>query len=186
MKQKCRHAIALGLQDTLAKAQAKSLGQKHKGVTVLQTPKAFPRPQGHCITDTLSFGGVLVALTLVGAILWNFDQFEWTNRQLGFFFVNMVLGITPLVWAYHLLYPYFDRKRVQKGKRKALGRVVAIDHAGKVLQDDAQQRALIEVFDQEKRYLLVANQPGLSVRPNETVTVIWHSISQLCWIEQSA
>ncbi|MBB1139933.1 hypothetical protein H4K33_10600 [Myroides sp. WP-1] len=182
MKQKCRHAVALGIQDTIEYAQVRSLGKKRLGITTLQTPKAFPRPQGHCLIDTLSFAGVLVSLTLVGAILWNFERFDWTSRQLAFFFCNMVLGLTPLVWAYHVLYPWFDRKRVQKGKRQTVGRVVAVDHAGKMVEDDAQQRALVEVFHQDKRYLLVANQPGLSLTPNTTVAVTWNSISQLCWV----
>ncbi|MGG5577954.1 hypothetical protein ACPDHL_11530 [Myroides sp. C15-4] len=186
MKQQYRHVLALGLQDSIEQAQARSIGKKTKGMAALQTPKAFPRPQGHCLSDTLSFAGLLVSLTLVVAIVWNFENFDWTTREVVFFFLAMLMGLTPVVWAYHLLYPRFDRKRVQKGKLKAQGRVVAIDHAGKLIQEDAQQRALVEVFYQDKRYLLVANQPGLSLHPNTTVTVTWHSISQLCWIHETA
>lgn len=186
MKQKYRHTLALGVQDSIKEAHTRSIGKKIKGMEALQTPKAFPRPQGHCLSDTLSFAGLLVVLTLVLAIVWNFENFDWTTRQVGFFFLNMILGIIPVVWAYHVLYPRFDRKRVQRGKLKARGRVVAIDHAGKLVREDAQQRALVEVFYQDKRYLLVANQPGLSLQPNTAVTVTWHSISQLCWIHETA
>lgn len=186
MKQKLSHTVALGLQHADENSQARLFETSKSEVEVPPTSKAFPRPQGHCYTDTLSFAGLLVALTLTVAIIWNFENFDWTIRQVTFFFLTMLLGLIPIVWAYHLLYPRFDRKRVQKGKLKAMGRVVATDHAGKMVEDDAQQRALVEVFYQDKRYLLVANQPGLSVAPNTDVAVTWHSISQLCWIHEMA
>ncbi|QQU04616.1 hypothetical protein [Myroides odoratus] len=182
MKQPYRHSIELGVQGTIKPAPIRSLGKRRPGIEALQTPKAFPRPKGHCITDTLSFAGLLVALTLVVAIVWNFENFDWTKRQVAYFFLNMVLSLIPIVWAFHLLYPRFDRKRVQKGKLKALGRVVATDHAGKLVRNDAQQRALVEVVYQDQRYLLVANQAGLAVDSNATVEVTWSSVSQLCWI----
>ncbi|MDM1045770.1 hypothetical protein HX004_08300 [Myroides sp. 1354] len=182
MKQPYRQAIELGLQGTMKPISVRSLGKRKKGIEALQTPKAFPRPKGHCIMDTLSFAGLLVALILVGAIVWNFESFDWTKRQVAYFVLNMVLSLIPIVWAFHMLYPRFDRLRVQKGKRKALGRVLATDHAGKIVENDAQQRALVEVVYENQRYLLVANQVGLTVDTNATVEVSWSSISQLCWI----
>ncbi|WP_158963066.1 hypothetical protein [Myroides fluvii] len=185
MKYLYKPSIELGLQDQVNHMAIRSLGKRCKGIEAIQTPKAFPRPKGHCLTDTLSFAGLLVALTLVGAIIWNFDNFDWTARQLAYFFLNMTLSLIPLVWTFHLVYPYFDRRRVQKSKLKTVGRVIATDHAGKIIQNDAQQRALIEIAHQNKRYLLVANQVGLAVHPNATVEITWNSFSQLCWIHDA-
>lgn len=186
MKQVHRQLIALGLQETNQNLAIRSLGKKRQGLEVMETPKAFPRPKGHCISDTLSFAALLVALTLVGAIVWNFESFEWTPRQVGYFFLNMMLSILPVTWMFHMLYPSFDRKRVQRAKRKAVGRIIATDYAGRIVQNDAQQRALVEVIHQNKRYLFVANQEGLAVATEETVEVSWSSVSQLCWIHTAS
>ncbi|WP_410877595.1 hypothetical protein [Myroides sp. DW712] len=186
MKPVHKHIIALGLQENHQNPVVRSLGKKRRGLEMMQTPKAFPRPKGHCISDTLSFAALLVALTLVGAIILNFERFDWTPRQVAYFFLNMVLSILPLVWVFHLLYPSFDRKRVQKAKRKAQGRVIATDYAGQMIQNDAQQRALVEVIHQNRRYLFVANQTGLAVASDETVEVSWSSVSQLCWIHNAS
>lgn len=184
MRNKYRHTIELGLQDSIENTRIKSCGKRKIGLEAIQTKKAFPQPKGHCISDTRDFACLLLTLSLVVVILWNFENFDLTLRQVAFFFLNMILTLIPLVFAYHILYPLYDRKRVQKGKLKALGRVVATDNAGKIVSNDAQQRALVEVFYQDKRYLLVANQPGLYVNPHTTVEITWHSISQLCWIHE--
>lgn len=186
MKQVHRPWVALGLQDTNQHFVVRSLGKKRQGLEMMETPKAFPRPKGHCVSDTLSFAVLLIALTLMGAIIWNFEHFDWTPREMAYFFLNMTLSILPIVWAFHLLYPSFDRKRVQKAKRKAQGRVVATDYAGQIVQNDAQQRALVEVVHQNRRYLFVANQKGLAVAAEETVEVSWSSMSQLCWIHTAS
>lgn len=186
MKHLYRQCVTLGLQETNQHLVVRSFGKRRPGLEMMETSKAFPRPKGHCMSDTLSFAVLLFALTLVVAIIWNFECFDWTPRQVAYFFLNMTLSIVSIVWMFHLLYPSFDRKRVKKAKRKALGRVVATDYAGQRIQNDAQQRALVEVVHQNRRYLFVANQKGLTVAVEETVEVSWSSISQLCWIHTTS
>jgi len=184
MKQLFKESIELGIQHSEKDIRIKSLGRKKEGIEALKTRKAFPQPKGHCITDTLCLACLLVVLSLVTVMVIYFEHFDWTSREVAFFALNAVLGALPLLIAYHLLYPIYDRKRAKKGKYQTIGKVVATDNAGKVVNDDAQQRALVEVYHQDKKYLLVANQPGLYVDSNASVKVTWNSVSQLCWIHE--
>lgn len=178
----------LGIQyGTEPSVNIPSYGNKVYGLRSVQSEKAFPDPKGHSVGIALSVGLAFYCVFVTFLVIYYFIFSDpVANRVSIWTVVFMPLAfVTPVVFLQLFLFPVLDRYCARKGKHIAQGVVLAVDQGGVVVNDDAQQRALIKVIYEGNHYIFVANQFGLYLNRGSSVKVSWNAInSELCYVHE--
>lgn len=180
----------LGIQDpSVSFPPIPSYGNTIQGIKSIQSRKAFPSPKYHNIKVGMLLGIIVYFLIIIFITAYYYFYLEQPNGPLSysFIFIMPLIFLVPILLAYIFLFPILDRRRAKKGVYKAKGIVIAVDNAGIVMNENAQQRALVKVIYLGDIYLLVANQNGLFLKTGTQVNVSWKNRkSQLCYIHQDS
>lgn len=180
---KNKQEIKLGLQVNKKRVVPKSIGGSGGWARAKQTTRAFPSPPGHHFVGMLYIAVLLVVGGAFLAVLLCTFANECLYSGYLELFLGCILSITPIWLALAFLYPVFNRWLARKGKYIGTGKVIAVDSAGVLVNNDAQQRALIEVVHGKEYYWFVADQHGLYLTPGTSVKVSWRNDkAQVCWI----
>lgn len=162
-----------------------SYGNKVYGLRSLQSEKAFPDPKGHGVRIALALGLAFYCILITFLVIYYFVLSDPVENSVSRWTVALfpLAFITPVVLLQLFLFPVLDRYCARRGKHMADGIVLAVDLGGVVVNDDAQQRALIKVSYKGEHYIFVANQFGLCLKKGSRVKVSWKDInSELCYV----
>lgn len=180
---KNKQEITLGIQANKKRVVPKSIGGSASWARTKQSTRAFPSPPGHHFVSMLYIAVLLVVGGAFLAVLLCVFANECVYSGYLELFLGCILSITPVWLALAFLYPVFNRWLARKGSYTATAKVIAVDRAGILVNDDAQQRALVEVVQGKDCYWFVADQHGLCLVPGTSVTVSWRdNNAQVCWI----
>lgn len=125
--------------------------------------------------------GIAAALILaaaIGAVAWYLSGYTWPAAAIA-----IGVSIGPLIPLFLFARPALALWQAKRGQHRVEGTVGAVDRSGIAINEDAQQRALIDVYHTSGPRQFTAFQPGLDLQRGDRVEVSFTSPdSPVCYV----